>query len=63
MDAVKFLKEYKRMCGHDNGTCHECPIGKLRNKHCIEVCDDVFIYLHPFEVVSAVEEWSEEHPN
>lgn len=56
MDAVEFLKQYKLMCGHyecDKG----CPIKKLLDKHGVETCDDAFIYLHPEEVVHAVEEW------
>lgn len=62
MDAVRFLQEYKRMCGQNNGTCKDCPIRALLDRHRIEVCDDAFIYLHPEEVVNAVSEWSNTHP-
>ena len=56
MDAVEFLEQYKLMCGQFN--CKDgCPIKRLRDKHGIDVCDDVFIYLHPKEVVSVVQEW------
>lgn len=58
MDAVKFLKEYNRMCksyGHD---CGECGIDKMRNG---DGCTSI-IHAHPEEAVSIVEKWSAEHP-
>ena len=58
MDAVEFLAQYKLMCGHYN--CNDdCPIKRIRDRHMIEICDDAFIYLHPEEVVEAVQKWSE----
>ena len=62
MDAIKFLQEYKRMCGQYANTCSECPISEERKKHGVELCDDVFINLHPYDVVAVVEKWSLEHP-
>ena len=58
MDAVKFLKEYNRMCksyGHD---CGECGIDKMRNG---DGCTSI-IHAHPEEAVSIVGKWSAEHP-
>ena len=57
MDAVEFLRAYKLRCGQFNCS-KDCPILKLREQHEVEVCDDAFIYLHPDEVVSAVEKWA-----
>ncbi len=57
MDAVKFLKEYNRMCesyGHD---CGECGIDKMRNG---DGCTSI-IHAHPEEAVSIVEKWSVDH--
>lgn len=58
MDAVKFLKEYDRMCKSYNFDCNECGIHKVRKgEGCIET-----VVEHPEEVVAAVEKWSAEHP-
>ena len=57
MDAVKYLKEYERMCrsyGHD---CNKCGINKMRNG---DGCTSV-INKYPEEAVSIVEKWSKEH--
>ena len=64
MDAIIFLQEYKRMCGQNNGRCEpmDCQIRVLLDRHRIETCDDAFIYLHPVEVVEAIAEWSNTHP-
>lgn len=62
MDAVKFIKEYRRMCkkyaymdacGED--CSHECA---LYGKHCNLSCND----LEPEYVVSQVQKWSQTHP-
>lgn len=58
MDAVKYLKEYERMCrsyGHD---CNKCGIDKMRNG---DGCTSI-INKYPEEAVSIVEKWSKEHP-
>lgn len=59
MDAVKFLKERKRMCQSFRGTfCDGCLIHKERGKLlCFE-----FFEKHPEQSVAIVEKWSEEHP-
>lgn len=59
MDAVKFLKERKRMCQSFRGTsCDGCLIHKERGKLlCFE-----FFEKHPEQSVAIVEKWSKEHP-
>lgn len=58
MDAVKFLKEYNRMCNSYGHDCGECGIDKMRNGN---GCTSI-IHAHPEEAVSIVEKWSAEHP-
>lgn len=50
MEALDFLKEAQRMCGTKH--CVECPIGRYIN-HSEDELE---------EIVSAVEQWSKEHP-
>lgn len=59
MDAVKFLKERKRMCQSFRCTfCDGCLIHKERGKLlCFE-----FFEKHPEQSVAIVEKWSKEHP-
>ena len=59
MDAVKFIKERKRMC---NGrSCATCPLFAVHQLEylpdCKEWCMD-----HPEASVTVVEKWAEEHP-
>ena len=59
MDAVKFIKERKRMC---NGRpCAACPLFAVHQleylPNCNEWCMD-----HPEASVTVVEKWAEEHP-
>lgn len=58
MDALEFLKEYKRMC--DQVDCEDCPL------HSDGGCDTPIIFSKPMyslrECVAAVEQWSKEHP-
>ena len=51
MDAVKFTKQYKRLCD-EYSACVGCPLKNYGD--CIDA--------EPKELVKAVEEWSEEHP-
>lgn len=51
MDAVKFMKEYKRLCD-EYSACVGCPLKNYGD--CIDA--------EPKELVKAVEEWSIEHP-
>lgn len=58
MDAVKFIKERKRMC---NGRpCATCPLFAVHQLEylpdCKEWCMD-----HPEASVTVVEKWAEEH--
>ena len=59
MDAVKFLKERKRMCHFSGDTsCHGCPINTERGiLQCLQF-QDVF----PEQTVDIVEKWVKEHP-
>lgn len=58
MDAVKFLKEKKRMCDSFGDYCTECEIYKIqRIMHC-----DTSIEKYPEQTVEIVERWSKEHP-
>ena len=58
MDAVKYLKEYERMCRSYGYDCNKCGIDKMRNG---DGCTSI-INKYPEEAVSIVEKWSEEHP-
>lgn len=60
MDAVKFLKEKKRMCDSLDNHCTGCKIEIESEGGAIEC--DVYIEEHPERAVEIVEEWSEEHP-
>lgn len=55
MDAVKYLKEKKRMCNSYNAMCDGCGFGKLPNCNNIEDND-------PEKSVAIVEKWSAENP-
>lgn len=62
MDAVKFLKEKKRMCDlhtHAIG-CDFCPLS-MHNNETGERCRH-HIFNNPEEAVVVVEKWSKEHP-
>lgn len=58
MDAVKFLKERKRMCDSYPIICGKCKISEAKDGlHCYE-----FQYTLPERAVAIVEKLSEEHP-
>ena len=60
MDAVKYLKEKRRMTQECDISCRDCLLGPYRNgagKQC-----DAFAYSHPEDAVRIVENWSAEHP-
>lgn len=58
MDAIKFLKERKRMCDSYPIICGKCKISEAKDGlHCYE-----FQYTFPERAVAIVEKWSEEHP-
>lgn len=54
MDAIKFLKEKKRMCD-SYINCDGCGFGKVPK--CNHTEDD-----NPKKAVAIVEKWSKEHP-
>lgn len=67
MEAVEFLKEWKRMCASYSAGkrfgiyCTEtCPILKMREK----LADSCWytVLSNPEKAVEAVNEWSKEHP-
>lgn len=65
MDAVKFLKEFERMCkSFGECSCENCGIYKLRvkagDKHSPR-CDYI-VRKFPEECVTIVEKWSVDHP-
>lgn len=56
MDALKFMKEYRRMCNY-YPRCFECPRADEPNCNIEEMSDEE---LENF--VNTVEQWSKEHP-
>lgn len=60
MDAIKFMKEKKRMCNSYSECTEICPLKKLMDENrltCLGYC-----FAHPEEAVSIVKKWSTEHP-
>lgn len=58
MDAVKFFKEWKRMCDLCGNDCRKCSMSKKGNG---DICTNV-MRNEPEEAVAIVEKWSAEHP-
>ena len=58
MDAIKFLKEFGRMC--QNTLCSDCILSPVNNR-ASENCW-VFSKSHPETAVSIIEQWAEENP-
>ena len=54
MDAVKYLKEAKRMCSKHK-SCEGCPIESF----CFTLYKDIE---NPEKMVDIVEKWAKEHP-
>lgn len=63
MDAVKFIKEFDRMCDSYGGKCENCEGKEFKAKYGREgeACWDV-AGEHPEVYVPFVEKWSQEHP-
>ena len=60
MDAVKFMKELKRMCSSYSACTEDCRLRGLVFENggtCIKYC-----FAHPEEAVEIVGKWSKEHP-
>lgn len=55
MDAVKFLKEKKRIC-NTHSSCSDCPLYDTFGSCNSPAVEDVD------NLISAVEKWSKEHP-
>jgi hypothetical protein len=60
MDAVKFLKEKKRMSNDCTITCWVCPLSQSNND--VDASCDMLLRDHPDKAVEIVEKWSEENP-
>lgn len=58
MDAVEFLKEWKRMCD-ENGGCENCAM--YNGKCCISGFPTHMVRKEE-EIVKNVENWSKAHP-
>lgn len=62
MDAIKFLKEYRRMCNQyicaDISGENCSPECALYGEHCHLACEDLKVE----DIVFRVEKWSEKHP-
>lgn len=58
MDAVMFVKEWKRMCTSSK-TCLSCSIGKIAGVS--TVCSNM-VKKEPEKYVAIVEKWSDENP-
>ena len=55
MDAVEFLRDFRRMCSSYEDTCDGC---KLRDGYCVPTKDDC----DHEKVIRVVEEWAKAHP-
>ena len=56
MDAVKFIKEKKRMC-NSYSKCVGCPVDCDTKTDC-----EYYLTVNPEQYVKIVEKWSSEHP-
>lgn len=56
MDAIKFIKEAKRMCDSFN-SCYECPASDSSGR-----CKFRLSYAYSTKELSIVEEWANDHP-
>lgn len=60
MDAVKFMKEFRRMC-ESVTDCKNCPLGIMRIPEYKNVCT-LNVFLNAEFSIQAIEQWSKEHP-
>ena len=60
MEAIEFLKEYKRMCESMVDECSVCPMSFENNKH--NVACSHLLKKCPEDACKIVEQWSKEHP-
>ena len=61
MDAVKYLKEAKRMCD-TVGDCRECPLNSSNTVIPCKLVRDNWELTNPEKIVAIVEKWAAEHP-
>lgn len=59
MDAVKFIRERKRMC--NDRPCADCPLFAVHQLGDLSACKE-WCMDHPEASVTVVEKWAEEHP-
>ena len=60
MDAVKFAREYGRMCTTPDipdRRCDDCPIGSKCDEECT-----IYMAKYPENTVRIVQKWAKEHP-
>lgn len=57
MDAVKFAREYGRMCTTPDRSCGDCPMGSKCDGECT-----IYMAKYPESAVRIVQKWSKEHP-
>lgn len=55
MDAVEFLRDFRRMCSSHGCTCTGCELEGAQCRPTEKNCDHE-------KVIRAVEEWAKEHP-
>lgn len=62
MDAVKFIKEYRRMCNsyttnivNNVDCCLDCPLYG-------QPCDIASLAISPEDIIIKIEQWSQAHP-
>ena len=55
MDAVEFLRDFRRMCSSYGSTCTGCELKDAQCETTEKDCDHK-------EVIRIVEEWAKEHP-
>lgn len=60
MDAVEFMKEFRRMC-ESVTDCKNCPLGIMRIPESKNVCA-LNVFLNAEFSIQAIEQWSKEHP-
>ena len=58
MDAVKFLREFSRMCSKHDG-CNDCPMGKVH--FCMGDYENIS-QEESERIVGIVEKWSKKNP-
>lgn len=56
MDALEFLTERRRMCGNYMA-CHKCPLERGNCGLSTSISDEEYE-----RIITAVEQWSKEHP-